>query len=149
MLRFPNVHLLPTLKYSLNRNVFYLTRDYTAGLLTSGENLLRLKDGEFTRNLPHFAGHYFINFHLNQPTGENYRRVYLRPGKMRFGKNMAKLSRIRHLIPVRIIPSKVVKIRATKHENLHTKLGILKSKNQLFENHKLPADRNKKIRYTL
>ena len=115
MLRFPNDHLLPTLKYSLNRNVFYLTRDYTAGLLTSGENLLRLKDGEFTRNLPHFAGHYFINFHLNQPTGENYRRVYLRPGKMR--------------------------------ENLHTKLGILKSRNQLFENHKLPADRNKKIRY--
>ena len=100
MLRFTKVHLLPTLKYSLNRNVFYLTRGYTAGLLTSGENLLRLKDGEFTPDLPNFAGHYFVNFHLNQPIGENYWWVYLRPGKMWFGKNMAKLSRIRHFIPV-------------------------------------------------
>ena len=64
-------------------------------------------------------------------------------------ENRAKLSRIHHFIPVLIIPSKVVKFRATKHENLHTKLGILKSRNKLFENHKLLADRNKKIRYKL
>ena len=79
----------------------------TAGLLTSGENVVRLKDGEFTRNLPHFAGHYLINFHFNQPTRDNYWRVYLRPGKIWFGKNMAKLSKARHFIPVIIIPSKV------------------------------------------
>ena len=49
--------------------------------------MVRLKDGEFTRNPPHFAGHYFINFHVNQPTRDNYWRVYLRPGKMWLGKN--------------------------------------------------------------
>ena len=70
--------------------------------------MVRLKYGEFTQNPPHFAGHYFINFHFNQPTGDNYWRVYLRPGKMWFGKNMAKLSRTRHFIPVIIIPSKVL-----------------------------------------
>ena len=79
----------------------------TAGPLTSRENVVRLKDGEFTRNPPHFAGHYFINIHFNHPTGDNYWRVYLRPGKMWFVKNMAKLSRTRHFIPVIIIPSKV------------------------------------------
>ena len=82
----------------------------TAGLLTSGENVVRLKDGEFTRNLPHFAGHYLINYHFNQPTRDNYWRVYLRPGKIWFGKNMAKLSKTRHFIPVIIIPSKVQQI---------------------------------------
>ena len=41
------------------------------GLLTSGENVVRLKDGEFTRNQPHFAGHNFINFHFSQPTPAN------------------------------------------------------------------------------
>ena len=80
--------------------------------------MVRLKDGEFARNPSHFAGHYFINFHFNQPTWDNYWRVYLRPGKMWFGKNMAKLAKTRHFIipvylvytlfiPVVIIPSKV------------------------------------------
>ena len=79
-----------------------------AGLLTSGENVVRLKDGEFTQNPTNFAGHYLINFHFDRPTGDNNWRVYLRPGKMWFGKNMAKLSRTRQFIPVIIIPSKVV-----------------------------------------
>ena len=80
---------------------------FTAGLLTSGVNVVRLKDDEFARNPAHFAGHYFINFHFTQPTRDNYWRVYLRPGKMLFGENMAKLSKTRHFIPVIIIPSKV------------------------------------------
>ena len=79
----------------------------TAGLLTTGEYVVRLKDGEFARNPSHLPGHNFINFHVNQPTRDNYWRVYLRPGKMWFGKNMAKFSKTRHFIPVIIILSKV------------------------------------------
>ena len=38
-------------------NLITLLGIITAGLLTSGENVIRLKDGEFTRKPPHFAGH--------------------------------------------------------------------------------------------
>ena len=58
----------------------------TAGLLTTGENLVRQKDGGLAQNPPHFADHYFMNFHVNQPTRDDYWRVYLRPGKMWSGK---------------------------------------------------------------
>ena len=49
----------------------------TAGLLTTrtGVNLVREIDGEFARNPPRFAGHYFIDFHFNQPTRDYYWRV--------------------------------------------------------------------------
>ena len=43
-----------------------------AGMLTTGENVVRKLDGKFARNPPHFAGHYFINFHFNQSTRDYY-----------------------------------------------------------------------------
>ena len=48
----------------------YRTRDsdYIAGLLTSGENVVREIDGEFGRNPPYFPGQYFINLYFNQLT---------------------------------------------------------------------------------
>ena len=49
----------------------------TAGLLTSGENVVREIGSEFARNTPHFLGHYFVNLHFNQLTRDNYWRVYL------------------------------------------------------------------------
>ena len=48
-----------------------------AGLLMSGENVVREIEGEFARNTPHFHGHYFVNSHFNQLTRDNYRWVFL------------------------------------------------------------------------
>ena len=88
--------------------IFTLLGFITAGLLKmSGENVVREIDSEFARNTPHFPSHYFVNLHFYQLTRDNYWRVYLLPGNMWFGKNMAKLSHTRHFIPVIIIPSKV------------------------------------------
>ena len=64
----------------------YLTRDYYSGFIDERGNMIRLKDGGFTQNPPHFAGHSFIKFHFNQPTEDYYLRVYLRLGKCGSGK---------------------------------------------------------------
>ena len=71
------------------------------------ENVVQEIDGKFARNQPHFHCHCVINFHFDQLTQDDYWWVYLRPRKMWFGKNMAKLSKTSHFILVIIIPSKV------------------------------------------
>ena len=85
----------------------YFTRDYYSGFINDWGKCGPV-DGEFARNPPHFAGHYFTNFLFNQPIRDYYWQVYLRPGKIWLGKNMAKLSKTRHFIPVIIILSKVI-----------------------------------------